>query len=362
MSGAPQATPVERPPAREAGLGAEAHDSIESWLTMLGPLLRVSESERSSIKDELRDHLSARTRDLMLQGREETNAAAIAIRELGDAASVARQYRQEDTRTRRRTMLTYGAVGLAAVATVFSVTALTQDGRVSESVYHEAVAEREVPAQLARAAFEPGETTFGEALDALRESGDMELNVVWGSLDIEGLERDTPVTLVAETAQRAFTELIERASADERVELAWRFGAGGSVTLATQRYFDKEEMRLVSYDIAPLFEAGVEYETVRDAVLSLVEPDVWHANGGDLAQMLIVGDRVFVEAPERLHPKVRWILSESLGGAGRVEERAHRSGRGGPVAGPSGGMGRGASESEASRGAGLSGPSGRGAR
>ncbi len=68
-------------------------DSTKSWLDVLEKLLPMPDAERKAIRDELASHLRERVRDLTISGVSEHEAVRMAIAELGDAAELAKGYR-----------------------------------------------------------------------------------------------------------------------------------------------------------------------------------------------------------------------------------------------------------------------------
>ena len=92
----------------------------------------------------------------------------------------------------------------------------------------------------------------------------------------------------------------------------------GVLEIAPREFFDRRERTLVTYDLSGIISArhetfGEDREKVVPEIQSLicnfVSAEDWRDNGGELAQMSVVGDRLFVEAP-RMHPQVKWILDQ----------------------------------------------------
>jgi hypothetical protein len=73
-------------------------------------------------------------------------------------------------------------------------------------------------------------------------------------------------------------------------------------------------------------------EDVVEVITSFVSPDDWRNNGGDVAQLNVVGDRLFVKAPRRMHPQVKWII-EQLPAAGAARGQGALPPGGVPAAG-----------------------------
>lgn len=103
--------PGDTPPPR---------DAVGPWLNLLESMLKMPKGERDGVRDELESHLRERVRDLMLAGQSEAQAASQAIAELGDAASLARKYREATGHTRRRTIMHVAALAVAGTAVTLS--------------------------------------------------------------------------------------------------------------------------------------------------------------------------------------------------------------------------------------------------
>ncbi len=301
---------------REDRESASASRAIDAWLDVLASMLRVKADERDAIVDELRDHLTRRMFDRMLAGRHEDDAALDALRELGDAASVARQYTKHDAHfSRRRTMMTYGALGLGAAATALSVTVLTSSvgdvaSPVDTSVFDDHVTLDAFADTLAGRDFPIGEVALDEAFDALRAASEVSFTVVWTAFLEEGFSGEDTFDITSGDAALAFAELTDLLRA-EGVDIAWRDDESGP-RLATAAYFDAREVRLAAYDLQPLFDAGVDIGELQEAVTMFVHPTYWANNGGRLARMQIVGEHLFIEAPARTHAKTRWIIGQVI--------------------------------------------------
>lgn len=92
-------------PEHRPGSVQQADLATSRWLTLFLKTLRWNCREASGIRDELESHLQERTRDLMLSGLSEDRAVDQALRELGDAAGLARRFRLIRTLPFRRFMM-----------------------------------------------------------------------------------------------------------------------------------------------------------------------------------------------------------------------------------------------------------------
>lgn len=177
-----------------------------------------------------------------------------------------------------------------------------------------------------------GSVTFGELVKAM-ESAERRVTVRWDLLEAAGVRPDseipfpTPVTNAGELL-RAFNASL--GAGEPVVGLRLR---GKDFVIAPNEHFDAQEVSLVTYDLMPIVERRrVTTETppaVEAVVLeaigvvqSLVHPEAWQDNGGTLAHVKMFGSKVFINAPARFQPKVRWVLEELLAEPVGVETTA----------------------------------------
>jgi hypothetical protein len=115
------APPAAQPLRKRDGSGGDTHlHSITSWLDLLTSLLDVPDAERRAVRDELESHLRDRVRDLIVGGCTEAEASARAISELGDAAALARRFKDAIEPSKRRLIMNVAAISIAGAAILFS--------------------------------------------------------------------------------------------------------------------------------------------------------------------------------------------------------------------------------------------------
>ncbi|MBX3376964.1 MAG: hypothetical protein KF678_08175 [Phycisphaeraceae bacterium] len=191
--------------------------------------------------------------------------------------------------------------------------------RGSMRVYEVQPAASELDALRAEVDFD--RTPMADVLKFIGERAGMPVQVNWSRLADLGLDPKSPVTLKAKSAGmgvilRAINEAIASSSKDDGVD--WR-ATNGVIEVATRSYFDRREVKLVIYELEGIIAArhdtyGEERVKVMEEVIQLIQgfvfPSGWQDNGGDLAKLTVVGDRMFVEAPARFQTQIRWMLDQ----------------------------------------------------
>lgn len=354
-------------------------DSIDAWLNVLSALMRGPRDEVAAVREELASHLRERVRDLMLSGASEADATSRAIAELGDAASLARRFQDAIVPSQRRSPMQIAVLTVSVAAAAFGGATLlrpaapnTPDpghaavrslvtaagasalacppGEGSEPVGIElAVVPRlrsltlgDTPATLlSPSLFTPPEddaltiasgittspepTVTVEQLVKLLESAGQPVAIRWDLLEQSGVSRDQHFPSPGGPCSAADLLAALNASQEHADLLGLRL-RNGTLVLATNEYFDRQETGLITFDLSPVIEhrraASIKEidpaEIVTEAkglVESLVFPDTWANNGGDRASSREFGARVFFEAPARYHPKIKWVLDQLLSDA-----------------------------------------------
>jgi hypothetical protein len=90
------------------------------------------------------------------------------------------------------------------------------------------------------------------------------------------------------------------------------------IEIAPREVLDARDLVLVSYKISDVIRSVTAYGRPYDNAVAdvtsllheLVEPTAWRENGGSLAQLRVVGGRMFVQAPKRMHTQIEWILEQ----------------------------------------------------
>ena len=99
-----------------------SNEEFETWLSLVGRLLGLSERQREQIGEELRDHLESRVADLLESGMDKQSAVMQAVEEFGDAAVLAKNLQAVSLANRKRWMMRFMTM---ATAGMFLVVLLT---------------------------------------------------------------------------------------------------------------------------------------------------------------------------------------------------------------------------------------------
>jgi uncharacterized membrane protein YgcG len=294
---------VDRPPPPVRPDGATAR--IDGWLGVLVTLLHLPESRREAIRDEFAEHLRQRSSELMLGGMDETDAVQQAIDELGEAAELARRLDQAHRRPKGRLIMNLSFCALAAgiVTTGVLVTA-PRSSHLAPSVFDDQALARTVPADIAEVSLTlTHDTSLRTLIDTMR-AREVRVLVDWTTLD--HLEPDAPLGLTADIMP--LSSVLELLVEHTDGHFDWRL-EDERLRIGSQRDFDRRERTLAVYDLRQL-DADVTEDEVRALLHTFVYPDEWAANGGALAMLEIVGGRLFIDAPPRMHRRTEWILAE----------------------------------------------------
>ncbi len=190
-----------------------------------------------------------------------------------------------------------------------------------------------VPQQLAdlQADWSLRNAPASDGFDFLAKAAKLPIHIRWDLLEQSGLKPATPLNMTARQAGAAsFLRAVNEAIGAQGGAAVGLRISDGVLEVATREFFDRREMQLVSYDLSGIvaarmatYEESCERITkeIREAIIQFVSPGDWRDQGGELAEMSVVGDRLFVQAPARMHPQVRWILDQLPAGAGHSDAR-----------------------------------------
>lgn len=305
-----------------------ADDRIGAWLDVFVHLLHVPPAEREAIRNELESHLRERARDLMLRGRSETEAAQQAIDELGVTAELASRYDQNARTRYRRLLMHLSMFGLVAITGVIaSIALLTQPTSSGTTPIH-AFAEaslQDAPLPPLELSLMPDQS-FRDFIDQVQAVNGVKLTIDYRDLIEAGIDPDDALNLHADAVSlEAALRLIEVSTAAQLAPIGWRFD-GDRLTISTRERLDRQETELVSYDLRDVLRSiaaeryrsllgddeALDHATadVISLLQEMVAPNDWTENGGNLAKQQMVGTKLFVQAPRRMHEKIRWIIED----------------------------------------------------
>lgn len=291
-------------------------DAIGAWLGMLQRLLRVPGAESAALREELDAHLRERVRDLVLSGVAEAEAQRAAIEELGDAQRLADAFRAERTRPLRRKAMNALLLVVAGAAAITSAVALhrTQAPAQSGLRYYNPAAHATPPApkqDVARHALDLPDMPFARAITEALKAHGLTADIRLKAFEEIGIDVSDHVTVKTEplTLEQALRRISEARNAETITEIDVRI-SGKNAVVAPRGYFDRREITLAVIDISELTEAGIDIDRVCVLINDFAEPEAWVNNGGDLAKLSVVGDRMFIKAPPRLIEQANWFIDQ----------------------------------------------------
>ena len=301
----------------------DAESAIDAWLNVVSRLMHLPEKTRREICSELREHLRERVRDLLLGGSDERAAVRTAIEELGETAQLARRFEAADRPPGRRLLMhaILTLVGGGALAAGIMTFTPNNGENLSVARFGEATVVQETPKSMADARLTlVGDASMREAVESAATQTKMGLMADWGTMEEAGIDLASPMGLsFKELAAPRALSLIAQTAGNGMTALDWRVREGDVLEFGLRHDLDAREIELVTYDItatinliAGTFTDSKEKaaEQITSLLTELASPDYWRENGGDLAQLKLVGGRLFVEAPNRTHTKVKWILDQ----------------------------------------------------
>jgi len=95
-----------------------SEQEFETYLKLLGRLLRLSESQREEIAEEFRAHFDQRVEELVDQGQNSETAIRAALRDFGDASALAQELTRISRQRKRRLIMKTSIGSVAACAAI----------------------------------------------------------------------------------------------------------------------------------------------------------------------------------------------------------------------------------------------------
>lgn len=322
---------------------------FELYLDLLGKLLKLSPEQKSSISDELRDHLEERFEELVQSGQSRDDAIRQALDEFGDAAGLAVDFTKVSPKKIRRaimrtTAVTTAVTALAAFLFVYfgpgkggaegpgGTIARAEPGDnkpVASGVDY--LADKELfPEVLDRpTSVDFFDTPLSEVMLYLSDLHKVPIIVDRTGLEDAGLALDEPVTLRAESLPRAYFEARQKAEQEKKplpplppnadevplrllldwicepLQLGWYMDTG--LIHVTPRYREFEHQIPRSYDITGLLKSGLEKSQLIDLIETLDAS--WSFIDGEGGTHAIVGNVLTVRQNWRVHRNIAELLS-----------------------------------------------------
>lgn len=256
-----------------------SEQDFESYLRLLSRFLRLSEDQRVSIRCELRDHLEQRLDELLATGMDRERAVLAALDEFGDAASLAHEFDRIGRRRKWIMRSTIGALSLTCV--ILIVGSLLPSGRYSPTSPLIGVAEQvsspttkpsrtAKPAAIAAIAAKPDpnealrkkldkvvpdlnvtDMPFEDAIDFIRTTGDICVDVNWKTMERQGIEKTSPVSLnLREVKYSTILNLLLQNVGEPEAPIGYAF-MDGIIRISTEEDLERQtEIRV--YDCQDL--------------------------------------------------------------------------------------------------------------
>lgn len=171
------------------------------------------------------------------------------------------------------------------------------------------------PAPSAAIGQDVGEAPLAQVLDLLAGSQDLRPYIHWRDLQAEPDAVLADLPLEGQQLDRAFDMLNDALELDGEDSLTYR-AEHGLFEVASRGYFDMRERELVTYDVGDLVtsdDSGQAAETpqaLAELIWDMVEPEIWPEGGGTIGTIHTFGEKLFVNAPPRVHERIVWLLGQ----------------------------------------------------
>jgi len=175
--------------------------------------------------------------------------------------------------------------------------------------------------------------TMDDLVRAVIDGRKLGVSVDWGVMEEIGLPHEAVLGISGQAVP--LSRVLETLGDHTDGWLGWRVEGGEMLRLNTTEHFDRRERTLMVYDVRHVVETVASHEglessdaseRISEVILAFVEPESWEEAGGMLARHQFIGGKLFVEAPPRMHEKVRWVLEQIASDAELdVRGRAQRS-------------------------------------
>jgi hypothetical protein len=185
---------------------------------------------------------------------------------------------------------------------------------------------------------------FGEALEYVCGSAGLEVRVFWTGVDAgPGIDREAMVSMrfKGATVEESLERILATLEQEDGDDPTWQLAPDGSLQVGPRsrlNRFRRVEVYAIAdlvaeapdFDDAPTIDlaaalggndaifrseegagrsapaetAETPAERLASLVMKLVEPAQWHQNGGDGAQIHLLGDSLVIDAPEYIHRQI----------------------------------------------------------
>ena len=323
-----------------------SNEEFETYLALVGRLLRLSPPQREQIGEELRDHMELRVADLVAKGMERKSAVLQAVEEFGDAAVLAENLKRVSTNNRRRWIMRFATLSTVAMfaAIIFAMAmwpgdarfgqpsrAIAQDSQVEEK--NEATddetdetdevapailpskatqANEKVRKALAQtASFEFDETPFMDIHDELQTTLGINILLTESARD-DSLAEDEPITCNLQNLP--YSKAIRIMLAQENATYVIKDGILKVISLDDAHYPKNLTRKLIDVShLLTLIEQEEEYatESLIDVITNTVDTYMWMNRDKRANQTLsCVAGVLILNATESSNERVENFLTD----------------------------------------------------
>lgn len=164
-----------------------------------------------------------------------------------------------------------------------------------------------------------GEIPLMDAVEFIQAASGTYIAADWPTLEYVGIAQDEMVVFDHQDVPLEFVLGTIESQLEHIAGVEWMAMGAERIELVSQEEADRRDTLLATYVVTEILEhiawrdhtdLGLAKDSLTALILEFVEPDAWQQNGGEMAQMTIVGGKLFIEAPRRMHERVEWILNE----------------------------------------------------
>ena len=148
--------------------------------------------------------------------------------------------------------------------------------------------------------------TFADVVDFLRDVSGMNIFANWNELTEDGVDRDTPVTVVLKNVTLATALDLTLQSAGGHIELA--YSVEGGVIRITTAARARNRVVIQTYDVSGLATTDAEMAQLKSMVMNDVDGPSWRANGGTIGTTEVFRSKLIVTQTQFNQQRIAALL------------------------------------------------------